>query len=139
MSERRSRFAGDLNEGIIVRPEDQVDADSCACGCGGPGCWDPHVYVSDRRSSEALAEHLNAVTALVDAVDGVGIHPIGAAARGDDVVGDELSLRAWFDVVPDPVELIALAEDLEDLLEVGVQVVPVAPTRRALVVAPDAE
>jgi hypothetical protein len=83
--------------------------------------------VTDARPSVALAAHRAAVTALVAAAGGVGAHPVGAATTGEDVEGDGLTLAAWFDAVRDRVVIDALESDLDDLLDVGVRVTPVAP------------
>lgn len=124
ISGSRSRFAGNFDEATITRPEERVDEAKCACGCGGPGCWDPDSYISDRRPSQALADHYDAVIALVAAAGGSGTHPGGSAALGDDVAGDELVLHAWFDVQPGSVAANTLATALEELLDVGVTVTP---------------
>lgn len=127
-SDRSGRSAGDFDEGVIIRPEDQVETGGCACGCGGPACWDPDTYISERRPSEALAAHRAAVTAMVAAAGGVGAHAVGAAATGEDEAGDELRLVAWFDVRLDWLARRQLESDLEDLLDVGVTITPVTPT-----------
>lgn len=59
------------------------------------------------------------------AAGGVDPHPTGAAARGDDDVGDEIVLEARF---PAGIGLVALGEleaALEDVLDVGLVVTAV--------------
>jgi len=124
--DRAERFAGDLDDVVVVRPEQQADAGGCACGCGGPGCWDPDTYISDKRPSEALADHRAAVAELIAAAGGVGGHPVGAVATGDDQPGDELLLTGTFPAGIDHADLDQLEGALEDLLDVGVKLIPVA-------------
>jgi hypothetical protein len=125
--DERSRFAGDIDEGIIVRPEGGLPPGVCGCGCGRAVDWEDR-YVTDRRPSVTWSEHHDDAVAIISAAGGSGATVLGAAATGDDGIGDELALSAAFPAGIDPVALDTLAAALEDLLDVGVTVVPVTRT-----------
>jgi predicted nucleotidyltransferase len=81
------------------------------------------------RPSAALAEHKLQVLDIVHAHRGSRVRLIGSAARGEDTSDSDLDLLITLDPEADLLDQIAIAQELEDLLGVEVDIVDEASVR----------
>lgn len=78
---------------------------------------------SARRPSAALAAHRDQVVAAVAAVGGSHVRVFGSVARGQDREGSDIDLLVTLPADIDLFRLVALEQQLEDLLGVPVDII----------------
>ncbi len=78
---------------------------------------------SARTPSAALAAHRDQVVAAVAAVGGSHVRVFGSVARGQDREGSDIDLLVTLPADIDLFRLVALEQQLEDLLGVPVDII----------------